>query len=132
MAEKKIVGVDKGTPGGDEQATVTAHKEGDGIHVDSVETRPGSGEQKANPAEVHRTIAVDISSSDPLQMMSFLVREVDLKHMEMPAARRALADWFNALPDKSFAKTEGRPRARRLKQIVDSVFEEFWTVTSQV
>jgi hypothetical protein len=81
---------------------------------------------------VKAAIAEDISKTDPLQMMSYLVREVDLHHIEMPQARQQLAAWFNALPDKQLAKGEGRIRMRRLKQIMDATFEEFHNITSQV
>jgi hypothetical protein len=83
-------------------------------------------------AEILKQDLVRTLNADPLSYMSYLVREVDLKHIEMPQARQKLAAWFNETSDKQFVKNEGRPRMRRLKQIMDAMFEEFHNITSQV
>ncbi len=67
-------------------------------------------------------------------VMSRLIREVDLEQKTMPQARKELGAWFQANlgRDHEALKTEGKARARRLKQIADATFEEFSALSSQL
>jgi hypothetical protein len=69
--------------------------------------------------------------SDPLGIMSDLIRRVDMGEMSMPAARKLLGEWYQALPDKQLAYVDGRVRMKRLRQILDSLYEQYMSITIQ-
>lgn len=69
-----------------------------------------------------------------LSIFSYLLSEVDRGYMTMPEARKVLGAWFLHAPSAAPFSTstehidEGRKRMRRLKQIADGLYEEFWSL----
>lgn len=62
-----------------------------------------------------------------LEIFSKLVRDVDCGLRTMPQARHALGEWWHA-QDRTKVTGPGRDRMRRLKQITDALYEEFWSL----
>jgi hypothetical protein len=62
-----------------------------------------------------------------LEIFSWLVYDVDCGLLTMPQARHALGEWWHK-QDRSKVTEPGRARMRRLKQITDALYEEFWSL----
>lgn len=89
----------------------------------SVDNEPVTPEPETGPEQ---NIPKDLS------IFSYLLSEVDCERMTMPQARQFLGTWFHlgtwpAIPGKEQIEA-GRKRMRRLKQIADGLYEEFWSL----
>jgi hypothetical protein len=87
-----------------------------------IELQPADTDVPFNPPEnevVEGPIPVG------LDLLSYVVREVDCSHLNMPQGRKLVSEW--AQRPSIFTANAVRDRLRRLKQITDAVYEEVST-----